>query len=68
MMIKEYISDLSYFPFKDVFPWEITSRLKDYLMQLIDDLSVDYRIEEGVAIHKSAQRGPNVTIKAPAII
>lgn len=67
-MIKEYIFDLSNFPFKDTLPCIITSHLEDYILQLIPDLSDDFRIEEGVAIHKNVQIGHNVTIKAPAII
>lgn len=67
-MIEDYILDWSNFPFNDLLPWEITSRLEDYIRLLIPDLSDDYRIEEGVAIHKSVQIGHNVIIKAPAII
>lgn len=59
-MIKNYISDLSNFPFKDLFPWEITSRLEDYLLQLIPDLSDEYRMKRGVAIHKTVKIGNNV--------
>ena len=67
-MIKNYISDLSNFPFKDLFPWEITSRLEDYLLKSIPELSEEFEIKGRVAIHKSVKIGHNVTIKAPAII
>lgn len=67
-MIKEYISDLSHFPFKELLPWEIITRLEDYIRLLIPDLSDNYLIENGVAIHKTVQIGHNVIIKTPAII
>ena len=67
-MIKDYISDISNFPFKDMLPWEITSRLEELILQLIPELYKEYVIKEGVAIHKSVQIDHNVTIKAPAII
>ena len=67
-MIKKYVSDLSNFPFKEMLPWEITTQLEEYLLQLIKDLAEDFIIKEGVAIHKSVHMGHNVTIKAPAII
>lgn len=67
-MIKEYILDLKNLPFKEIFPWEITGQLEDYLLQLILGLSDEYRIEGGVAIHKTVRLGHNVMIKSPAII
>lgn len=67
-MIEEYIHDLGNFPVKDLLPWEITSELENLIFELIQGLSNDYKINNGVAIHKSANIGHNVTIQAPAII
>ena len=38
------------------------------LETMIDELGDDYEINNGVAIHKTAEIGHNVTIKSPAII
>ena len=42
--------------------------MEEHLRRLIPDLTEDFRIEDGIAIHKTAQIGHNVTVKAPAII
>lgn len=49
-------------------PWNTVASLSDLLNSLIPSLRNDYNITDGVAIHKTAVIGHNVTIKAPAII
>ncbi|MDE6265341.1 MAG: hypothetical protein K2M11_09395 [Paramuribaculum sp.] len=67
-MLQEYIHATTNFPFNGRMPWEITGDLSGILFSLIPNLGEDYDVHDGVAIHKSAVIGHNVTIKAPAII
>lgn len=70
MIIDDFIPDFSktFKTFDGLQPWEITNQLKDLLEELIPTLSNDYRIEDGVAIHKTAIIETGVIIKRPAII
>lgn len=67
-MIAEYIISPSSYPLGDKLPWETIAELNEKLYSLIENLGEDYMVNEGVAIHKSAVIGHNVTLKAPAII
>ncbi len=49
-------------------PWEIVTDLEELISNRISILNTDYRIENNIAIHKTAVIETNVTIKAPAII
>jgi NDP-sugar pyrophosphorylase family protein len=53
---------------KDLMPWEITNDLSSILNNLIITLSSDFKVERGIAIHKSAVVERGVTLKAPVII
>jgi NDP-sugar pyrophosphorylase family protein len=67
-MLKRFLSDKSVFPLDYNTPWEITSRLCEIINQLMQNLDDNYTIDNGVAVHKTATIGHNVTIKAPAIL
>ncbi len=68
-MMKEYITQPTTFPFVDgEQPWEVVDKLCTTITQLIGTLDDEFDIKDGVAIHKTAVIGHNVTIKAPAII
>lgn len=67
-MLKKFLSDKSVFPLDYNTPWEITSRLCEIINQLMQNLDDNYTIDNGVAVHKTATIGHNVTIKAPAIL
>lgn len=67
-MIREYIKSATSFPFGTKLPWEIISELSDHITNIIESLGDDYSVKDGIAIHKSAIIGHNVTIKAPAVI
>lgn len=67
-MIQEFIIQPSAFPFEEQQPWSVVSHLCPTIDRLIEKLDNDYNIADGVAIHKTAVIGHNVTIKAPAII
>lgn len=67
-MMKKFLSDKSVFPLDYNTPWEITSRLCEIINQLMQNLDDNYTIDNGVAVHKTATIGHNVTIKAPAIL
>lgn len=67
-MIKDYIKAPTAFPLTDEMPWTVIGNLCETISQLLESLNDDYVIKDGVAIHKTAVLGHNVTIKAPAII
>ncbi len=67
-MIEQFVNQYTAFPFKTRCPWEITAHLAEIISKTQETLDVGYVIKEGVAIHKTAVIGHNVTIKAPAII
>lgn len=67
-MIERFITRPSSFPFTCNEPWLIVARLEQTILRLLPLLGDDYRVSDGVAIHKTAVIGHNVTIKSPAII
>jgi NDP-sugar pyrophosphorylase family protein len=70
MLIDNFIKDFSK-TFNDLNqsePWNITNDLKHIIEKMILNLGDDYKIENNIAIHKSATIENNVTIKSPAII
>jgi UDP-N-acetylglucosamine diphosphorylase / glucose-1-phosphate thymidylyltransferase / UDP-N-acetylgalactosamine diphosphorylase / glucosamine-1-phosphate N-acetyltransferase / galactosamine-1-phosphate N-acetyltransferase len=46
----------------------ITSRASEIISQILGALQEDYRIQDGVAIHKNAILENNIILKAPVII
>ena len=70
MNLNEFINDFAKL-FADeskLFPWEITGNLKLILEKYILKLNSDYKISNGIAIHKSAIVEHAVVLKAPIII
>ncbi len=67
-MTKNYITRPTAFPFTDVNLWETVSHLDQIIRQMQESMDEEYSVKDGVAIHKTAVIGHNVTIKAPAII
>ncbi len=53
---------------KKLKPWEITGNLSDILKDMISRLGTQYEIENGVAIHKTANIEQGVVLKGPVII
>jgi NDP-sugar pyrophosphorylase family protein len=53
---------------KDLQPWEITENLKGILNKMISQLSEDYKIEDGIAVHKTAIVEKGVVMKSPVIV
>ena len=49
-------------------PWEITSKLKIIIEELILQLNDDYNIKDGIAVHKTAQVESGALLKRPVII
>ena len=58
-----YLSDYS-----SHYPWLLTSKAKEIIAEILSSLSGDYKIQEGIAIHKTAILENNITLKAPVII
>lgn len=67
-MITDYVKEPTAFPLGDKFPREILSDISETILSMIPELGENYDVNEGIAIHKSAVIGHNVTIKSPAII
>jgi NDP-sugar pyrophosphorylase family protein len=51
-----------------VTPWDLVANIQNVVQQKIKTLSPDFRISQGIAIHKKAQIEENVTLKGPVII
>lgn len=49
-------------------PWKLIENLKELIESLIPNLSSEFNIENGVAIHQTASIESGVTFKAPVII
>jgi len=49
-------------------PWEITDQLDQIVRELIDQCNEDYKISDGIAIHKSAVIEQNVVLKPPVLV
>lgn len=54
--------------FEDHLPWEITEQLFSILEEIIPTLGRDFRIEKGVAVHKTAEIEQGVVLNAPVIV
>ena len=67
-MIEQYLTKASAFPFRESVPWETIAHLSENLGQMLETLTGEYIVSEGVAVHRTAVVGHNVTIKALAII
>ena len=67
-MIENYIKQPTAFPLEGKEPWEIVRSLNNILYRLMEQLDDSYTVKDGIAIHKTAVIGHNVTIKAPAVI
>ena len=59
----DYLSD-----YLSSYPWILTSKAKEIIAEILSSLSGDYKIQEGVAIHKTAILENSITLKAPVII
>ena len=69
MDIRDFISNISehFNVEKNPLPWELTTNLKEIIEEIIPNLGTDFKIVDGVAVHKSAVIEDGVTIKPPFI-
>ena len=67
-MIESYITCPTAFPIEATEPWAIVGKVEEIVARLIGSLSDEYTVKAGVAIHRTAVIGHNVTIKAPASV
>ncbi len=67
--INDFISNISeYFKTEQhQLPWELTTNLKEIIESIIPNLNEDFKITDGIAIHKSTIVENGVTIKRPFI-
>lgn len=49
-------------------PWQITINIKSIIEGIIPNLGEDFKVENGIAIHKSATLEHGITLKGPIII
>ncbi|MCY1485653.1 Bifunctional protein GlmU [compost metagenome] len=54
--------------YTEMLPWEITNNLKEILYEIISGLGNDYKIQDGIAIHKTAVIESGAILKQPAIV
>jgi UDP-N-acetylglucosamine diphosphorylase / glucose-1-phosphate thymidylyltransferase / UDP-N-acetylgalactosamine diphosphorylase / glucosamine-1-phosphate N-acetyltransferase / galactosamine-1-phosphate N-acetyltransferase len=68
--IKRYIQNFksSFFPDNALQPWEITDNLENLITKHLNTLNSDYKIENNIAIHKTAIIEQGVILKGTVII
>ncbi|GAA3578075.1 DapH/DapD/GlmU-related protein [Snuella lapsa] len=68
--LNDYLSNIPFYEYIGRYgvPWEITTRLKDIVMEIIPKLEADFEVKNGVAIHRSAKVERGVTFKGPVIV
>ena len=66
-MIESYLHSTSDLKLDKKQPWKSIAILNTLIEKHLQTLGADYAVKDGVAIHKTAVIGHNVTIKAPAI-
>ena len=68
--ITQYIgsSKLTFLQGNNLQPWELIDNLENILLQLIKTSGSDYKIENNIAIHKTATIEQGVTLKGTIII
>jgi len=68
--IKDFISHIPSFLENEKYslPWTITSGIKEIILDLIPKLGADFKVENDIAIHRSAVLEPGITLKGPVII
>lgn len=67
--IRDFISDIPEFlkMEQNLAPWELTTNLKKIIENTIPQLGTEFKISDGIAIHKSVIVENGVTIKKPFI-
>lgn len=67
--IRDFISDIPEFlkMEQNLAPWELTTNLKKIIEKTIPQLGTEFKISDGIAIHKSVIVENGVTIKKPFI-
>jgi len=68
--INDFILNIPFYSYTEKYssPWEITTNLNEIIEEIIPDLGEDFKIENGIAIHKSAVLEKGVTLKGPILI
>jgi NDP-sugar pyrophosphorylase family protein len=68
--IRDFIADIPFYDRLKKFtsPWEITTNLKEIILDILPLLGTDFEIENDVAIHKSSIVEQGVTFKHPTIV
>lgn len=69
MNLSDFISNISahFKADKKALPWELTANLKKIIEGILPNLGPDFKINDGIAIHKTTVIEKGVTIKGPFI-
>lgn len=67
---KDFISNIPSFLQTEEFnlPWKITASIKEIIEEIIPNLGADFKVENGIAIHKSVVLEHGITFKSPIIV
>lgn len=68
IILSDYISESNSHYLKDISPWEITNNAVGVIESLLNDLTDDFVIKDGIAIHRSATVEVGAILKPPVII
>ena len=70
MTISNYIKDFytSIIAFQEIPSWELTEKLVSIIIDSLPTLDDEYKIQNNIAIHRSAKVSPSATLYGPIII
>ena len=68
IVIENYINSFSTYFKQNKQPWEITNQLPEIIIELIKNCNADFKIDNNIAVHKTAVIEAGATVKSPAII
>ena len=70
MTISNYIKDFytSIIAFQEIPSWELTEKLVSIIIDSLPTLDDEYKIQNNIAIHRSAKVSPTATLYGPIII
>lgn len=68
--ISDYINNFytDIIPFQEFQPWELTEKLVSIIIDSLAELNSEYKIQNNIAIHRSAKISPSATLYGPIII
>ncbi len=68
ILIENYINAFFQYFQQHQQPWQITNELPEIIIELIKNYNADFKIENNIAVHKTAVIEAGAILKSPAII